>query len=112
MRAVRVVRQGRPTEAIEVRDDVPVPDVEDGHVRIAVSAASLNFGDIARCRGGVASVMAQPPLTLGMDACGIVESAGEGAEQWLGRRVLAMCAMSFGGIAELAVAPASGGFDA
>lgn len=112
MRAVRVMKNGDPIDAIEVRDDVPEPEVQPGHVRVAVSAASLNFGDIARCRGGVASVMAQPPFTLGMDVCGVVESAGEGAEQWVGRRVVAMAAMSLGGIAELAVAPASGVFDA
>ena len=111
MRAVRVVRHGRPTEAIEVRD-VPDPDVQPGFVRIAVSAASLNFGDIARCRGGVASVMAQPPFTLGMDVCGVVDAAGDGAEHWLGRRVVAMCAMAFGGLADVALAPATGVFDA
>jgi NADPH:quinone reductase len=111
MRAVRVVRHGRPTEVIEVQD-VPVPDVEPGMVRVAVSAASVNFGDIARCRGGVASVMAQPPFTLGMDVCGVVEAAGAGAEQWVGRRVVAMAAMSLGGMAERALAPATGVFDA
>jgi hypothetical protein len=31
-------------------------------VRIAVSAASLNFGDIARCRGTVASGVAEAAL--------------------------------------------------
>ncbi|MHB8467739.1 MAG: quinone oxidoreductase family protein [Acidimicrobiales bacterium] len=111
MRAVRVLRHGRPTEVIEVQD-VPVPDVEPGGVRIAVSAASLNFGDIARCRGGVASVMGEPPFTLGMDVCGVVDAAGAGAEQWLGRRVVAMCAQSFGGMADFALAPGSGIFDA
>lgn len=111
MRAVRVVRHGRPTEAIEVQD-VAEPELAPGTVRIAVSAASINFGDIARCRGGVASVMAQPPFTLGMDVCGTVESASEGTEHWLGRRVVAMCAMSFGGMAELALAPVTGVFDA
>src|SRR5437764_1408849 len=105
MRAVRVVRHGRPTEAIEVRDDVPVPDVEDGHVRIAVSAASLNYGDIARCRGGVASVMAQPPFTLGMDVCGVVEAADAGAERWLGERVVGITPMALGGLAETALVP-------
>ena len=79
MKAVRVVRNGRPTEVIEVLD-VDVPDPEPGGVRIAVSAASVNFGDIARTRGGVASVMAQPPFTLGMDVCGVVDAAGDGAE--------------------------------
>jgi NADPH2:quinone reductase len=112
MRAVRVVRHGRPTEVVEVHDDVPVPDVEPGTVRVAVSAASVNFGDIARCRGGVASVVAQPPFTLGMDACGVVDAAGAGAEQWIGRRVVAMCAMSLGGMADRALAPATGVFDA
>ena len=111
MRAVRVVRHGRPTEVIEIQD-IPVPDVEPGGVRVAVSAASVNFGDIARCRGGVASVMAQPPFTLGMDVCGVVDAAGAGAEQWIGRRVVAMCAMSFGGMAEYALAPGTAVFDA
>ena len=111
MRAVRVTRHGRPTDVIEVQD-IPVPDVQPGSVRIAVSAASLNFGDIARCRGGVASVVAQPPFTLGMDVCGVVDAASTGAEDWLGRRVVAMCTMSFGGMADAALAPTTGVFDA
>jgi NADPH2:quinone reductase len=56
--------------------------------------------------------MAQPPFTLGMDVCGVVEATGAGAEHWLGRRVVAMCAMSFGGMADAAVAPVTGVFDA
>lgn len=106
------MRHGNPADVVEVQDDVPVPDVQPGHVRIAVSAASLNFGDIARCRGGVASVMAQPPFTLGMDVCGVVDSSGQGGERWVGRRVVAMCAQSLGGMAETAVAPVTGVFDA
>src|SRR6059058_371115 len=112
MKAVRVLQHGDPSAAIEVRDDVAVPEPGPDQVRVAVSAASLNFGDIARCRGGVAAVMAQPPFTLGMDVAGVVEAAGAGGEQWLGRRVVATCAMSFGGIAELAIAPVNGVFDA
>ncbi len=69
-----------------------------------MSAASVNFGDIARCRGTVASVMGQVPFTLGMDVCGVVEAAGDGAEHWLGRRVVAMTNQSFGGMAESALA--------
>ncbi|HEY4377233.1 MAG TPA: alcohol dehydrogenase catalytic domain-containing protein, partial [Acidimicrobiales bacterium] len=80
MRAVRVVRNARPSEAIEVQDDVEGPAPGPGEVRVQVAAASLNFGDIARCRGGVAAVMATPPFTLGMDVAGVVDTAGDGAE--------------------------------
>ena len=92
--------------------DVPEPEVGPGEVRIAVSAASLNFGDIARCRGGVASVMAQPPFTLGMDVCGVVDAADPGADGWLGRRVVATTKQSLGGMAESAVAGVQSVFDA
>ena len=111
MKAVRVIRHGDPTEALEVQD-VPIPEPGPGEVRIAVSAASLNFGDIARCRGTVASVMGQIPFTLGMDVCGVVDAAGEGAEEWADRRVVAMAKQSLGGIAEYAIAPTTGTFDA
>lgn len=111
MRAVQVIRHGRPTEVVEVRD-VPVPDLLPGGVRIAVSTASVNFGDIARSRGGVASVQAQPPFTLGMDVCGIVEAADDGASSWLGRRVVAICDQSLGGIAEMVSVSAERLFEA
>lgn len=102
MRAVRVVRHADPTEAIEVQD-VPVPEPGPGEVRVAVRAASLNFGDIARCRGGVAAVMAEPPFTLGMDVCGTVVAAGEGREGWLERRVVGLANQSLGGLADQAL---------
>ena len=111
MRALRVVRHGAPAEALELVD-IPVPDAGPGEVRIAVSAASVNFGDIARCRGTVASVMGQVPFTLGMDVCGVVDATGEGAEEWLGRRVVALTNQSFGGMAEAAIAPRASVFDA
>jgi NADPH:quinone reductase len=111
VRAARVVRHGEPGDVVEVHD-VPAPEVPPGAVRVEMRAASLNYGDIARCRGGVASVMAEPPFTLGMDVCGTVEAAGDGAEGWLGKRVVGITAMAMGGLAELAVVPASGLFDA
>ncbi len=99
-----MVRHGEPVDAIEVRDDVDVPEPGPGQVRVAVSAASLNFGDVARCRGGVAAVMGQPPFTLGMDVAGVVEAAGDGAERWVGRRVVGISPQSLGGLAEKALA--------
>jgi len=105
------VRHGASTDALEVQD-IPVPDAGPGEVRIAVSAASLNFGDIARCRGTLASVQGQVPFTLGMDVCGVVDAAGAGAEEWLGRRVVAMTNQSFGGMADAALSSLASVFDA
>ena len=53
-----------------------------------------------------------PPFTLGMDVCGVVDAAGEGAEAWLGKRVVAITKTALGGIAEYAIAPAVSVFDA
>ncbi len=111
MKAVRVTRHSDPAEALEIQD-IPTPEAGPGEVRIAVSAASLNFGDIARCRGTVASVMGQIPFTLGMDVCGVIDQVGEGAHEWLGRRVVAMTKQSLGGLAERAIAPLTGTFEA
>jgi NADPH2:quinone reductase len=105
------VQYGAPRDALELQD-IPVPAPGPGEVLIAVSAASLNFGDIARCRGTVASVMGQVPFTIGMDVCGVVEGAGAGGEDWIGRRVVAMTTQSFGGIAEYALATVASVFDA
>ena len=96
---------------MEIRD-LDVPEPGPGSVRVAVSAASLNFGDVARCRGTLSSVMIPPPFTLGMDVCGVVDAAGEGATQWLGRRVVAITTMALGGIAEAALAQVHGVFAA
>jgi NADPH2:quinone reductase len=111
MRAVRVVRHGEPGEVVQVQD-IPSPDPGPGQVRVAVAAAPLNFGDLARCRGGIASVTTEPPFTLGMEACGVVEATGPGGEDWVGRRVVAMSVMSLGGMADFALAQVTGVFDA
>lgn len=111
MKAVQVTELGAPIDVVKVRD-VDVPEPGAGEVRVAVRAASVNYGDIARARGGVASVQATPPFTLGMDVCGVVEAAGDGAEHAVGRRVVATTKMSLGGMAERSICPASGVFDA
>ena len=105
---MQVVRNARPLEAVEVVD-IPVPDPDPGTVRVRVGAGSLNFGDIARCRGGVASVMATPPFTLGMDVCGVVDA---GPDEWLNRRVVGITHMALGGLAEAALVPVGSVFDA
>jgi NADPH2:quinone reductase len=93
-------------------EEVDVPEVTPGTVRVRVSTASLNYGDIARCRGGLASVMATPPFTLGMDVCGTVDAAAEGLQAWVGKRVVGITQMAMGGLAEQALVPATALFEA
>jgi NADPH:quinone reductase len=111
MKALQVTAHGRPGEVLAVRE-IERPEPEAGEVRVEVGAASLNFNDIDRCRGNLVSVPTPPPFTLGMDVCGVVDAAGPGAEQWLGKRVVAITKTALGGIAEFAIAPAVSVFDA
>ena len=111
MRAVQVTRNGPPAEVLAVREvDRPVPG--PGQVLVEVGAASLNFNDIDRCLGKLVSVPTPPPYTLGMDVCGVVVEAGPDAEEWVGRRVVAITTTALGGIAEYALADAVSAFDA
>src|SRR5271156_7179182 len=102
MKAVQVTRHGQPGEVLAVQT-VERPEPGTGEVRVRVSAASLNFNDIDRCRGNLVSVPTPPPFTLGMDVCGVVDAVGEGAEAWMGRRVVAITKTALGGIAEHAL---------
>lgn len=111
MRALQVTRHGEPGEVLAVRE-VEAPGPGPGEVLIDVRAAALNFNDIDRCRGRLVSVTKDPPFTLGMDVCGVVTAAGDGAEAWVGRRVVGISTDALGGIAEQTVAPAVGVFDA
>lgn len=111
MKALQVREHGDPAEVLEVVD-LAVPEPGPGQVRVQVRAASLNFNDIDRCRGGLVSVPTPPPFTLGMDVCGVVDAAGAGAETWIGRRVVAITQNATGGLAEYALAPATSVFDA
>lgn len=111
MRALQVNQHGEPLDVLSV-NEVDAPEAGPGEVLIKVAGAALNFNDILRCKGGLVSVPKEPPFTLGMDVCGEVVGAGEGAESWIGKRVVAVSKDAFGGIAELTTAPSSGVFEA
>lgn len=111
MRALQVTRHGDPLDVLAVVDVEP-PTPGPGEVLVRVATGALNNGDVQRCLGGLVTMGKEPPYTLGMDVCGTVEAAGEGAEAWVGRRVVAVGKDAFGGLAELALAPAAGVFAA
>lgn len=74
MRAAVVPRFGRP-EVFELRE-VPDPPITRGdQLRVRLGATSVNPID-TYLRGGKIPTLARPPLILGGDGCGVVESVG------------------------------------
>jgi len=112
MKAWRVLRQGRPSEALAFEDvDEPVP--EAGELLVRVSATACNLNEVDGCYGRYKTVDPDLPYTLGMEAVGIVEGVGPGAsEQWLGQRVLVCGRGATGAHAELVVGPTDMAFAA
>jgi len=111
MKALQVVRHAPPTEALEIVE-LARPEPGPGMVRIHVAAASLNSSDVHACYGRQRSVNRPLPVTLGMDVCGVVDAAGDGAEAWIGQRVVAVTLQAIGGIAEYALASVGGVYEA
>src|SRR5262245_3069333 len=70
----------------EVSGSEPGP----GQVRVAVRAASINHGDLAR-RSGTYPGEVSFPLTLGWEVAGDIEAVGDGVSpSRLGERVVAI----------------------
>jgi NADPH2:quinone reductase len=106
-----VHRYGSPTKALEL-DDIHVPEPGPGEVRVRVRRTVLNFNDIDGCYGRYRTVNPPLPYTAGMEVVGDVDTAGEGAERWVGKRVMATPVGAHGGYAEAAVAPVDMTFEA
>jgi len=111
VRAWQVVRHGRPSDALELCE-LTTPEPGPGQVVVRASASVLNFNEVDGCRGRYLTVNPPLPYTLGMEVVGVVESVGEGAEEWLGRRVVATAAGAFGAHADAVVAGADMVFEA
>jgi NADPH2:quinone reductase len=100
MKAIRVHAFGGP-EVLQL-DDIPVPEAGAGQVLIRIKAIGVNFIDIYHRTG---LYKADLPITLGMEASGVVESVGDGHSQLAPGDRVAYC-MSRGSYAEYAVVPA------
>ncbi len=97
MRAVVITRHGGP-EVLEVQEWSD-PPVSPGQVRVAVKASGINFADMM-ARSGVYPDAPPLPSVVGYEVAGVVESVGEGVEDFAaGDRVIA--GTRFGGYAEL-----------
>src|SRR4051794_32895516 len=104
MRAWRTHEYGRPTEVLKL-DPVPVPEPEAGEARVSVQAIPFNLNDLERITGGNMMVRPELPYSPGMEVMGIVDACGAGAEEWLGKRVVATTKGAHGGFAEFAICP-------
>jgi putative PIG3 family NAD(P)H quinone oxidoreductase len=80
-----------------------VPRAGAGEVLIEVAAAGVNRPDILQRRGLYPPPPGAPDI-LGLEVAGTVVEAGEGAEEWIGKRACALVAG--GGYAEYCLAPA------
>jgi NADPH2:quinone reductase len=110
MRAWRTHEYGRPTDVLRL-DTVPIPTPEAGELRVRVQAIPFNLNDLERITGGNMMVRPELPYSPGMEVMGVVDACGDGAEEWQGRRVVAMPKGAIGGFAEYAVCSAVSTFE-
>src|ERR1700712_1875709 len=97
---------GDPTKVLE-RQIIEVRAPGPGEVRVEVSTFCVNFNDTDIVRGRWSVVPLVPPFTPGMEAMGVVESAGPGSEYLVGRRIVGIPVGAHGGFAEYALVDAT-----
>jgi NADPH:quinone reductase-like Zn-dependent oxidoreductase len=105
-----VVLRGYGGPEVSKLEEVPRPEPKDDEILIRVIAASVNPVDVAIRKGYLAEIIGNKfPLTLGMDAAGIVEKAGAKITKFKkGDQVYAFFTLSSeGGYAEYVVAKES-----
>ena len=78
MRALTISAHGS-LEQLQFRDDIRVPDVPPGHVRVRIHAAALNHLDLFVVKGlpGIETPM---PWVMGADGAGEIDALGEGVD--------------------------------
>lgn len=101
MRAFTIERYG---ESPGLRER-PVPVPGPGQVRVRIAACGLNFADLLMIEGRYQE-RPEPPVTLGMEAAGVVDALGPGVEAPApGTRVAVFAGQ--GGLADQGCFPAS-----
>ena len=108
MRAITIEQYGGP-EVLQKRNDVPIPDVQAGHVLIKVACAGINFMDVHTRQGkyiNSQTYKVRLPCTLGMEGSGQVVAFDDDVKDFsIGDRV-AWC-IAWGSYAEYISVPAA-----
>tara|TARA_B100001540_G_scaffold302544_1_gene310147 strand:+ start:2305 stop:3342 length:1038 start_codon:yes stop_codon:yes gene_type:complete len=110
MQAWQVHEYGRPGEVLKL-GEIAVPTPAPHQILVRVEAIAINFNDLDGIHGRYRTVKPPLPFVPGMEVLGHVESCGEGAENWLGKRVCTIPDGAFGGYAEYAVCPTAMTFE-
>lgn len=99
MRRLLGFTHGEPADVLSVHEVPDDPGPGPGEVRVAVQAVGLNFLDVMLCRGDYPQ-LPDPPYTPGVELAGRVVAVGDGADDLLGREVLACPALPRGALGE------------
>src|ERR1700683_957033 len=92
-------------EALQIAEDLTIPDPGSGEVRVRVFAAGTGFTDTMIRRGRYPDFKGPLPFTPGYDLVGVVEKYGPGVAGPLeGQMVADLCVV--GGYAQYAIRPA------
>ena len=86
MKSAQFESTGQPSEVLTVQD-VPMPEPGPGQVRIKVAACNINPSDVMFIQG-LYGIRPQLPSSAGFEACGTVDTCGEGVELPTGMRVI------------------------
>ncbi|QBI54392.1 NADP-dependent oxidoreductase [Streptomonospora litoralis] len=78
--AIRYARYGGPE--VLTLEEVDLPRLEPGQVRVRVRAAGVNPIDWKVRSGAFSSAALQQPAGTGMDLAGTIEAVGPGVERW------------------------------
>lgn len=105
MKAIVLVKDGRPEQAFQVQE-LPKPKANKGEIVVKVSHFGLNYADIM-ARKGLYNDRPSLPCVLGYEVAGTVAEMGEGVLGFnIGDQVVAFT--QFGGYAEYAKTDARG----
>ena len=100
MKAIYIVKKGKPENAFELRE-VPVPVPSSGQVLIKSHASGINFADLVS-REGMYRDAPPIPFVPGYEVAGVIEKTGDDVHHFnTGDRVVAFT--RFGGYAEQVV---------
>eukprot|EP00043_Microstomoeca_roanoka_P027376 m.14353 g.14353 ORF g.14353 m.14353 type:complete len:333 (-) comp7590_c0_seq1:359-1357(-) len=80
MKGILLTKTGHPTDFLQVKHDLPKPDVGPNDVLIQVKAAGLNPVDWKMAKSGV--FVSDLPMVLGCDAGGIVKQVGSNVKRF------------------------------